>query len=102
MFDPERHRFPYWYKKVHIGYMCEPREEFMFYYLDRLTEITKIIKPKKNTYHIGIYFDITEHKLIGDDAPNCWFDDLQKTEFDQLLSVLVKVASQAKIVEGWH
>ena len=99
---PDRSRYPYWYKKVDISHIIEPREEFCFHKWDKLTEITKIMKPKKDRYNIGVYFDLIEHDLLGDDAPNCWFDDLDKEEFDDLLDILIKVAPQAKIVEGWH
>ena len=88
---PDRTRYPYWYKKVDISYIYEHREEFCFYNWDKLIEVTKIIKPKKDQYNIGKSFDLIEYDLIGDDAPNCRFDDLKKEEFDELLDILIKL-----------
>ena len=100
-FSPNRSKYPYWFK-VDISHIYEHRREFGFFNWDKLTEIIKDVKIKKDINDIGLYFDLTEYKLVGDDAPHCWINELTKEEFEELLGILIKVAPNAKIVEGLH
>ena len=101
IFEPNRYDYPDWCG-VDISHIFEYRREFCFYNLEKLTEITKYVKEKKQRYDIGLYFDLFEQKIVGDDAPNHWLDKLTLSEFEKLLELLPKVAPNAKIYEGLH
>ncbi|MFX1391678.1 MAG: hypothetical protein ACFE9Z_16555 [Promethearchaeota archaeon] len=101
IFDPFRFDYPNWCGGD-ISHIFEFRREFCFYHLEKLTDITKYVKEKKQLYDIGLYFDLFEHNIVGDDAPNHWLDKLTLSEFETLLDLLPKLAPKAKIYEGLH
>ncbi len=102
IFIPDKYNYPYIYKTVDISHIYEYRREFCFFNLDKLTEITIIVNPKKDRYQLGLYFELFKHNIIGDDAPNCWFNKLTIREFEELLEILKRVAPNAKIIDGHH
>ncbi len=97
MTEPFSHEiYPLWLG-VDIAHEYEPRNEFIFYNLDKLTDICKYIKPKKDRYEIGLYFDLKEHNLIGDDAPHYWFEGLTNLQYKNILSALLKTTPDVPI-----
>ena len=88
--------YPLWYGND-ISHVYEFRNEFRFLKLERLTDICKNIKPKKNRYELGLYFDLYEYNLVGDDAPNHWLNRLTENEYQIVLRLLAKVAPKAKL-----
>ena len=92
---PNRERFPDNWYGVDVSHIFKHRREFRFFNLDKLTEICTDVIEKKQRYNLGLYFE--PEGLYGDDAPNHWLEKLAVSEFEELLSLLKKVAPQAKI-----
>ena len=88
--------YPLWYGND-ISHVYEFRNEFRFLKLERLTDVCKFIKPKKSRYNLGLYFDLDEYNLFGDDAPHYWLDRLTENEYQNVLRFLAKVAPKAKV-----
>jgi hypothetical protein len=94
--DINRGKYPLWFK-VNISHIFEYRKEFCVFNLNELNEICKNINPKKEKYELGLYFNLYEHNLVGDDAPKVWFNNLTKIEYKEVLEFLSKIAPNVKI-----
>ena len=65
--------FPLWCgHKISHAYVF--RKEFKFLNIERLPDICKYIKPKKERYEIGLLFNLPEYNLFRDDEPNQWLN----------------------------
>jgi len=81
---------------IDISHVYEFRNEFRFLNLEKLNDISEYIKPKKERYDLGIYFDLPEYKLLGDDVPNYWFQKLIEQEYREILRILLELLLRQK------
>jgi hypothetical protein len=95
-FDTYNQNYPLWFNHD-ISHVYEFRNEFRFFNIEKLTDICRNIKPKEEQYDLGLYFDLPEYKIFGDDAPNQWLKELTEREFRDILNLLSKLTPRAKI-----
>jgi hypothetical protein len=95
--EPDRwEEYPIIYGTKNISDIFEYRNEFCFFNLDKLTEICKNIKPSKDKFELGLYFDVDE-EIRGDDAPHHWLNELTRQEYLELLDILSRVTPNAEV-----